>query len=93
MLLSLFNNVDLQAVIIIISVDIPYRAPGVSTSLGFVNGIPVRHKGIMNFSQSRETPVNQNKTSFNIHNISKNVCILKCYLAFFQVYPQVILDY
>lgn len=77
-----------------VEVDVPYRAPGVSTGLGFVNGIPVRHEGIMNFSQSRETPVNQNKTGFNIHNISKNVCILKCYrLGFFQVYPQVILDY
>lgn len=74
-----------------VEVDVPYRAPGVSTGLGFVNGIPVRHEGIMNFSQSRETPVNQNKTGFNIHNISKNVRILKCYrLGFFQVYPQVI---
>lgn len=77
-----------------VDVDVPYRAPGVSTGLGFVNGIPVRHEGIMNFSQSRETPVNQNKTGFNIHNISKNVRILKCYrLGFFQVCPQVILDY
>lgn len=64
---SLFNTMDLQAVIIIrlyVDVDVPYRAPGVSTGLGFVNGIPVRHEGIMNFSQSRETPVNQNKTGF-----------------------------
>lgn len=66
-----------------VEVDVPYRAPGVSTGLGFVNGIPVRHEGIMNFSQSRETPVNQNKTGFNIHNISKNVRILKCYLLSF----------
>lgn len=66
-----------------VDVDVPYRAPGVSTGLRFVNGIPVRHEGIMNFSQSRETPVNQNKTGFNIHNISKNVRILKCYLLVF----------